>query len=88
MTGIGQALFPCRANGSLVRAVRGEVIGSPVLGQGFAGDRAFQTRPSAAGKGYYGFADRIAQPLLGLIGAERVNVLALNVAPDRLEPAH
>ena len=56
MTGIGQALFPSQANGSLVRDARGPVIGSTVVGQAFTTDRYFQTRPSAAGKGYDGLA--------------------------------
>jgi K+-transporting ATPase ATPase C chain len=56
MTGIGQALFPSQANGSLVRNAGGQVIGSTVVGQAFASDRYFQTRPSAAGKGYDGLA--------------------------------
>lgn len=51
MTGIGQVFFPYAANGSLV-VERGRVIGSTVLGQAFTSDRYFQTRPSAAGKGY------------------------------------
>jgi K+-transporting ATPase ATPase C chain len=51
MTGAGQLLFPAQANGSLVRE-NGRVIGSAVLGQAFTSDRYFQTRPSAAGKGY------------------------------------
>jgi K+-transporting ATPase ATPase C chain len=55
MTGIGQALFPRQANGSLVTA-GGRVIGSTVVGQAFTSDRYFQTRPSAAGKGYDGLA--------------------------------
>jgi K+-transporting ATPase ATPase C chain len=33
MTGIGQALFPSQANGSLVRDARGTMIGSTVVGQ-------------------------------------------------------
>ena len=56
MTGIGQALFPSQANGSLVRDASGKVIGSTIVGQAFVADRYFQTRPSAAGKGYDGLA--------------------------------
>ena len=56
MTGIGQAIFPSQANGSLVRDASGRVIGSTVVGQAFTTDRYFQTRPSAAGKGYDGLA--------------------------------
>lgn len=52
MTGIGQAIFPSQANGSLVRDTAGRVVGSTVVGQAFISDRYFQTRPSAAGKGY------------------------------------
>ncbi|MFV1919834.1 potassium-transporting ATPase subunit KdpC [Sphingomonas sp. MJ1 (PH-R8)] len=56
MTGIGQALFPFQANGSLVRDGSGRVIGSAVVGQAFTSDRYFQARPSAAGQGYDGLA--------------------------------
>ena len=56
MTGIGQTLFPSQANGSLVRDGAGKVIGSTVAGQAFTSDGYFQTRPSAAGKGYDGLA--------------------------------
>ena len=56
MTGIGHALFPAQANGSLIRDDAGRVIGSAVVGQAFTTDRYFQTRPSAAGKGYDGLA--------------------------------
>ena len=56
MTGLGQALFPVQANGSLMRDAGGRVIGSTVVGQAFVTDRYFQTRPSAAGKSYDGLA--------------------------------
>ncbi|WP_340318308.1 potassium-transporting ATPase subunit KdpC [Rhizorhabdus argentea] len=53
--GVGQTVFPVQANGSLVREGN-KVIGSTVIGQAFTSDRYFQTRPSAAGKGYDGLA--------------------------------
>ena len=56
MTGIGQTIFPSQASGSLIRDPQGRAIGSTVIGQAFVSDRYFQTRPSAAGKGYDGLA--------------------------------
>ena len=48
----GQALFPGKANGSLVVDKDGTVRGSALLAQNFSSDKYFQPRPSAAGNGY------------------------------------
>jgi potassium-transporting ATPase KdpC subunit len=47
VTGVGQALFPASANGSLI-VQDGRVLGSDLIGQAFESDRYFWPRPSAA----------------------------------------
>ncbi len=85
MTGVGQAIFPAQANGSLVRDAGGRVIGSAVVGQAFAAERYFQTRPSAAGKGYDGLASSGSN--LGPTSKALVDRVTPDVAKRRAEGA-
>jgi K+-transporting ATPase ATPase C chain len=56
--GLGQGLFPFRANGSFIKDGKGQVIGSALIGQEFLDKQGnalpqyFQPRPSDAGTGY------------------------------------
>ncbi|MFO1476569.1 MAG: K(+)-transporting ATPase subunit C [Verrucomicrobiota bacterium] len=50
--GVAQALFPDKANGSLIVDKDGSVRGSGLIGQNFAAANCFHPRPSAAGNGY------------------------------------
>lgn len=52
VTGLCQLLFRDQANGSLIK-VKGQVIGSSLLGQNFSKPEYFHPRPSAAGTDGY-----------------------------------
>jgi potassium-transporting ATPase KdpC subunit len=49
---LAQALFPGKANGSLIVDAGGVVRGSRLIGQPFSADKYFHPRPSSAGNGY------------------------------------
>lgn len=51
VTAIGRFVFRHQADGELI-FTNGQVIGSRLIGQSFAGDQYFHGRPSAAGNGY------------------------------------
>ena len=51
ITAIAQITMPYQANGSLIKE-NNKIIGSKLIGQDFIDPKYFQSRPSAAGKGY------------------------------------
>src|SRR5215475_12314171 len=51
VTAVAQLLFHDKANGQLLYK-DGELVGSRIIGQTFAGPAYFHSRPSAAGNGY------------------------------------
>ena len=53
VTGLAQVIFPDKANGQLVRAADGSVVGSRLIGQPFSSPGYFRARPSAAGVNGY-----------------------------------
>lgn len=52
VTGTTQLLFPEKADDSMIKDEKGNIIGSELIGQAFSKPSYFQPRPSAAGNGY------------------------------------
>lgn len=46
MIAFGQLVFPFQANGSIIKNAQGQEVGSALIGQPFAADRYFNSRPS------------------------------------------
>jgi K+-transporting ATPase ATPase C chain len=75
MTGIGSAIFPAQAAGSLIEK-DGKVIGSALIGQDFKGDNYFHGRPSATtGTDPQDAAKTVPQPY------NAVNSMGSNLGP-------
>ncbi len=55
---IGQVAFPYQANGSMIKNAQGQVVGSALIGQPFASEKYFQSRPSTTS---YSTGDRQKQ---------------------------
>ncbi|WP_242182974.1 potassium-transporting ATPase subunit KdpC [Sphingomonas sp. CARO-RG-8B-R24-01] len=91
LTGLGQVIAPGAANGSLLRDAKGTVIGSALIGQGFAGPSFFHGRPSAAGKGYDATASsgsNLGPTSKALVDRVKTDMAAVKVtAPGSTVPA-
>jgi K+-transporting ATPase ATPase C chain len=91
VTGIAQALFHDRANGSFVRDSQGKAVGSELIGQPFSAGKYFWGRPSATAPHPYNAAASSgsnqgpANPTLA--DAVKARIEALHAAdPDNKTP--
>ena len=94
MTAVGQVAFAYQANGSLIRAANGTVVGSEILAQGFKDAKYFHPRPSAAGQNGYHATDSGGSNLGptnkklidGITAAAKAYREENGLAPDALVP--
>ena len=91
--GLGQALAPGQANGSMVTDSAGRTVGSALIGQQFTGPQWFAGRPSAAGEGYDAMSSggsnlaADSPELLASVDKLRADIAAENgVRPDQVPP--
>jgi K+-transporting ATPase ATPase C chain len=94
LLGLGQALFPGQAEGSLIRDAKGNVVGSRLIAQPFTAEENFWPRPSAAsyngaasgasnwGASNYQLRDRVARALGPIVKYSSGPKKGQPVAPD------
>lgn len=90
VTGLAQLFFPYQANGSLIRASNGQVIGSELIGQYWTLPRYFHGRPSATVSATNGqpepyAADNSSASNLGPTSATLVKTVQQRVAEVKKE---
>jgi K+-transporting ATPase ATPase C chain len=90
---LAQGLFPAKANGSLVMR-SGAILGSRLIGQGFAESKYFHPRPSAAGQGFDAASSggrNLGPTSKKLVDAVRQRIADYraenNLGPDTIVPA-